>query len=67
MNAEMIGTTAGRVWAFLAEHGPTSRAELKKALSDWDDFTLAAAVGWLAREDKVVFVESGRSFKIALK
>ncbi len=67
MNAEMIGTAAGKVWTFLAEHGPANRAELKKALSDLDDFTLAAAVGWLAREDKVVFVQSGRSFEIALK
>lgn len=67
MNTDAIGIAAGKVWNFLAEHGPSSRADLKKGISELDDFTLAAAIGWLAREDKLVFVEAGRSFQIALK
>lgn len=67
MNVETIGAAAGRVWGFLAQNGPANRAQIKKALPDLDDFAVAAAIGWLAREDKIVFVEAGRAFNIALK
>lgn len=67
INVENIGIAAGKVWAFLSENGESSRAGLKKGIDTIDDFTLAAAIGWLAREDKIVFIEAGRSFNIALK
>ena len=67
MNTETIGMAAGKVWAFLSENGESSRAQLKKGIEDIDEFILAAAVGWLAREDKIVFVKAGRSFNIVLK
>ncbi len=67
MNSELIGKAAGQVWGYLAEHGESSRADLKKGLPELDEFTLAAAVGWLAREDKLEFVPAGRFFNIALK
>ena len=66
MDAKEIGVAAGQVWEYLAEHGETGRTELKREL-DMNDFLVAAAIGWLAREDKVNFVESGRSFNIVLK
>ena len=67
MNTSEIGVAAGKVWGYLAEHGPSSRAQIKKGIDDIDEFTLAAAIGWLAREDKVDFVPEGRSFNIVLK
>ncbi|MBN1580952.1 MAG: winged helix-turn-helix domain-containing protein [Anaerolineae bacterium] len=67
MNTETIGMAAGKVWAFLSENGESSRAQLKKGIEDIDEFILAAAVGWLAREDKIMFVKAGRSFNIVLK
>jgi hypothetical protein len=67
MNTEAIGMAAGKVWAFLTENGESSRAQLKKGIEDMDEFTLAAAIGWLAREDKVAFVKAGRSFNVVLK
>ena len=67
MNVETIGIAAGKVWAFLSENGESSRADLKKGIEDIDDFALAAAIGWLAREDKIAFTKAGRSFGIVLK
>lgn len=50
---EKIGMNAGRVWAILDEGGRQNVKEIKKAtkLTDKD---LYAALGWLAREGKVV-------------
>lgn len=61
-----IGSTAGNVWAYLNDNGPTSLAALKKNLPDSNDFIIAA-IGWLAREDKLDFQPSGRTFKVTLK
>ncbi len=65
MNEE-IGTMAGAIWHALEENGGTTLAKLKKQLNaqtpvfDW-------AIGWLAREDKIDIVQSGRSFWVSLK
>lgn len=55
MNVQSIGENAGIVWKQLAsEHRKWEYAEVKAAtgLADRD---LNAAIGWLAREDKVYF------------
>ena len=67
MDTGKIGTAAGQVWAYLSENGESSRAQLKKGIEGIDEFTLAAAIGWLAREDKIAFVTAGRSFNLVLK
>ena len=53
---EKIGDNAGKVWSVLHESGKSNIKDLKKAtkLTEKDLF---AALGWLAREDKVVFDE----------
>ena len=62
---EQIGTTAGAIWQVLNTKGELSFAQLKKAvkaeppLFDW-------AIGWLAREDKIVITQERRSFRIRL-
>lgn len=54
MNKTQIGTNAGIVWRILANNGHWDYESLKKesGLSDRD---LNAAIGWLAREDKIDF------------
>jgi winged helix-turn-helix protein DUF2582 len=61
-----IGATAGLVWNALNTKGKLSLAQLKKEVGcktpvfDW-------AIGWLAREDKIVIIPEGRTFRVGLK
>ncbi len=63
---EEIGSTAGIIWHALNDRGELSLAKLKKEVNgktpvfDW-------AIGWLAREDKVVITREKRSFRLRLK
>lgn len=63
---EEIGTIAGAIWHVLNSKGALSLAQLKRwvkgktPLFDW-------AIGWLAREDKIVITPEKRSFRIQLK
>ena len=63
---EEIGLTAGKIWHALNAGNELSLAQLKKAVAgktpifDW-------AVGWLAREDKIVITPEKRSFRLRLK
>lgn len=63
---EDIGQMAGAIWHALNTRGELSVAQLKKEvgakspLFDW-------AIGWLAREDKIVMTQKKRSFTIRLK
>ena len=54
MNKYQIGVNAGIVWHLLAENRHWSYCELKRA-SGLSDRDLNAAIGWLAREDKIDF------------
>jgi len=63
---EDIGQMAGAVWHALNTRGELSLAQLKKEVNangpmfDW-------AIGWLAREDKIVITPKKSSFTIRLK
>ena len=64
MDAQTIGKHAGIVWRLLDHNRKWEYNELKEAtgLSDRD---LNAAIGWLAREDKVQFetgTKDGRDY-----
>ncbi len=61
-----IGVTAGKVFSTLESQGEMTLAKLKTAVTS-DAFLTEAAVGWLAREDKLNVVKSGRSIKVSLK
>ena len=61
-----IGETAGKVWQFLNQHGPTSSSKLVKELELSRDLVMQG-VGWLAREEKIEFRAGKRSKQIALK
>jgi uncharacterized protein HemY len=61
-----VGEAAGKVWHALKNDGEMSTAQLKKATGA-DDKTLWMALGWLAREDKLVFNQAKNTLKISLK
>ncbi len=62
---EEIGLTAGVIWKALNTKGEMSLAQLKKEVNrktpvfDW-------AVGWLAREEKIIITPGKRSFRVRL-
>ena len=63
---EQIGETAGRIWHYLNDHGPTSLAKLMKEIDAPRD-VLMQGVGWLAREDKIDIEERNRVRIVHLK
>ena len=54
MDKQIIGANAGIVWQLLNDGKRWEYNDLKKA-SGLSDRDLNAAIGWLAREDKVFF------------
>jgi hypothetical protein len=66
MSSDAIGDVAGRIWIFLSDEGPQSLAAIKKSAEAPGDLAMAA-VGWLAREDKLQFHKSGRTVKVSLR
>ncbi|HIF01490.1 MAG TPA: hypothetical protein EYG03_06965 [Planctomycetes bacterium] len=63
---EDIGTAAGVVWGFLNDNGSTSLTALTKG-TDLPKELALQAIGWLAREDKIVFEKTLRGRLIVLK
>lgn len=60
-----IGETAGLIWHTLDEQGPMTISKLVKSVDAPRDLVLQA-IGWLAREHKLVIEENGRSKTISL-
>ncbi len=62
---EAIGTTAGAVWQVLNAQGELSLPSLKRQVEakapvfDW-------AIGWLAREDKVIITRHQKGYRVRL-
>ncbi|MCK5679183.1 winged helix-turn-helix domain-containing protein [bacterium] len=63
---DVIGVDAGRIWNELELHGELTTAVLKKSLG-MAPFDLNVAIGWLAREDKVLLKRKGNTIKLRLK
>ena len=63
---ETIGETAGKVWDFLNENGASSASKIEKGtgISKND---MQRAIGWLAKEDKLVVEKKGNVETLALK
>jgi len=57
---------AGDVWGLLVRDGTLTVAAIKKSIDAPGDVVLAA-IGWLAREDKLEFLTQGRSVKVSLR
>ena len=64
MNAEEIGTLAGKVWALLNEK-PMTVKQLKTALKMKETET-CCAIGWLSRESKLVVEKQGKDMAYSL-
>jgi len=64
--SEEIGTMAGAIWQALEANGEMTVTKLKDELKaksplfDW-------AIGWLAREDKIMLTLDKRSTRVCLK
>jgi len=61
-----IGETAGAVWHVLSERGSLTIAKLAKEVDQPRDLVMQA-LGWLAREDKIVIDEDARSKTVSLR
>ena len=61
-----IGEGAGAVWKFLNEHSEAKPSDIKKTLK-LNDEMLWMAIGWLAREDKLVFKGKGKAAQVSLR
>lgn len=53
MNTEMIGLNAGKVWRALNDETALGHKQLKK-ITKLKDKEVFAAIGWLAREGKII-------------
>ena len=62
---EEIGSAAGMIWHTLDAKGELSLAQLKKEVNGKTPI-FGWAIGWLAREDKIVITQEKRSFCIRL-
>jgi hypothetical protein len=56
---ERIGTIAGKIWKLLGKCGCTALEDLKASVAE-DEHLINMAIGWLARENKIVVLESRR-------
>ena len=61
-----IGEVAGKVWMFLDKSGESNFNQLKKGIKA-DSNLILQAIGWLAREDKILIEKKGRFVTYALK
>lgn len=63
---EKIGTVAGKVWKALKDNGESTVTALTKSTEESKDSVLMA-IGWLARESKLVTETRGKSVYYSLK
>jgi len=61
-----IGEAAGVVWKYLDQAGSASPSKLAKEIALSRDLVMQG-IGWLARENKIEFIEGKRGKQIALK
>jgi hypothetical protein len=66
MIPEEIGKTAGDIWKYISDHGPSTGIKIKSALGI-SNTQLYLALGWLAREDKITIEDFEQSYKVNLK
>ena len=65
MTKDKVIQAAGKTWKTLGEQGPISVAQLAKAIKLNDDI-VNQAVGWLAREDKIKYIQKGNKTLVTL-
>ena len=60
-----IGINAGLIWQLLSEKGRLSFTEIEE-LTGYKSIFIALALGWLARESKIVFISKNDTVYIEL-
>jgi hypothetical protein len=60
-----IGETAGEIWQLLDAEGPLKLTQVVKLVDAPRDLAMQA-IGWLAREEKIVLEEQNRSRVVSL-
>jgi hypothetical protein len=63
---ERVGLTAGSIWHYLTENGPTSVAKLIRELPE-EEKIIQRSIGWLAQEGKITLDVVDRVETIGLK
>ena len=63
---ETIGKNAGLVWKALNENSAINVKALKKVTKIRTEKDLYAALGWLAREEKLAFTEKEQELQVSL-
>lgn len=63
---ELIGKNAGLVWGALSNDREPQSITRLKTLTDLKEKDLYMALGWLAREGKIHFIESGTQVRVQL-
>lgn len=61
-----IGEAAGRIWRYLTQHEAVTLRQLQRGTT-LSERLLLMGVGWLAREEKLRFVQERRLLKLTLK
>jgi DNA-binding IclR family transcriptional regulator len=61
-----IGTAAGKVWKFLDKNGPSSLSKIVEN-TGLPKNDAHRAIGWLAKEDKLIIEAKGRIETLSLK
>lgn len=65
MEKAKIGTNAGDIWQLLNEKGNVKISDLKK-LTKKDVKDIYLALGWLARENKIQFIETEKDQEVCI-
>jgi predicted transcriptional regulator len=63
---EEIGNIAGEIWHLLKEKGELSISGVASAVNA-SQSTVYMGLGWLAREDKLEFIQKSRGVVVRLK
>ncbi len=61
-----IGETAREIWGLLNEAGPLSIPAIARRTKQ-PETTIHMGIGWLAREDKLVFTQTKQGMSFSLK
>lgn len=64
--SDSIGDVAGKIWEYLNENGSTSATKITKE-TEISKNEAQRAIGWLAKEDKLIFTMKGRTELLSLK
>ena len=65
MNVKNIGLNAGVIWHLLFDNGKLTVRKIGE-MTGYDGMNICLALGWLAREDKISFINSDGSIYFEL-